>query len=212
MTTTPPIFGFNDHRANLVRHTIDLVVEQTSDALHLLNDAAYHETRRLDKSKRSKDIERLDVWRSLARRIGNMSESQRLDAVRELATTYAQDIAGNFEGVGILVATKGIDVTGNVTYSHPGSDAWAFLTPGYFKITGTTQVDGPIYCHNAAGEAEFIGLGEPNIFGGVLADVISVRGTYTVERDGTPANIADLPGALRRYGAPVVDSLYWERI
>ena len=52
MPDTAPIFGFNQHRRELVEHTVERVVEQTRDPLLALNDAAYHETRRLDKSQR----------------------------------------------------------------------------------------------------------------------------------------------------------------
>ena len=52
----------------------------------------------------------------------------------------------------------------------------------------------------------------PNIYGGVIADVITVTGEYTVEYDGTAGGIYDLPGAQERYDAPIVDSLYWERL
>lgn len=120
-------------------------------------------------------------------------------------------LSGNFTGVGIIVAKKGIEVTGNCTYNTPAADGWAFLTPGYFKITGTAQVHGLIYCHNAAGDAEFIGHGTPNIFGGVVADVITVTGSYTVEKDGYASGIPVLPGTTYYEGPPVIETLYWER-
>lgn len=96
-TRGAPIFHFNDQRASLVRKTVDRVCEDTGDPLHALNDAAYHETRRLDGTKRQKDQERLEDWKSLARRLGRMTPGERELALRELATEYAEDIAGNFD-------------------------------------------------------------------------------------------------------------------
>ncbi|MGQ9729808.1 MAG: hypothetical protein ACUVX8_00915 [Candidatus Zipacnadales bacterium] len=120
-------------------------------------------------------------------------------------------IAGNWEGVGLLVATEGIQVSGNVTYGSPDS-SWAFLTSGQFKISGTAQIHGLIYCHNADGHAEFIGTGTPNIFGGVIADVITMRGDYTTEWDGTPCGISALPGTTWQQGPPLIETVLWEKL
>lgn len=92
-----PIFRFNDQRGRLVAKTIDRVVETTDDLLYALNDAAYHETRRLDGTKRPKDIERLANWRGLAKQLGRMSDGQRRARLREIVTDYGHDIAGNFD-------------------------------------------------------------------------------------------------------------------
>src|SRR5690606_30133253 len=91
-----PIFRFNSQRQRLVESTIDRSVETIRDPLIVLNDAAFHETRRLDKTKRPKDVARLEAWRSLARSVGRMSDSERRQKLREIATEYAEDIAGNF--------------------------------------------------------------------------------------------------------------------
>jgi hypothetical protein len=120
-------------------------------------------------------------------------------------------VAGNFTGVGVIVATDGIDVTGSVTYGAPGS-SWAFVTAGNFTTKGATQIHGLIYCHNATGTADFIGTGTPNIYGGVIADVITINGNYITEWDADPLQIAELPGMARLYYPPVVDTLYWERM
>ena len=96
-TRAAPIFRFNDQRASLVRKTVDRVCEVTGDPLLALNDAAYHETRRLDGSKRPREQERLESWKSLARRLSRMTQGERELALRELAHEYAEDIAGNFD-------------------------------------------------------------------------------------------------------------------
>ncbi len=97
MRDQAPIFRFNRQRPHLIRRTIDRVLATTRDVLRSLNDAAYHETRRLDKSRRPKDIERLQQWQTLARRLGRMSGSQRRAQLRTLVTEYVHDIAGNFD-------------------------------------------------------------------------------------------------------------------
>ncbi|MCA9621707.1 MAG: hypothetical protein KC731_21940, partial [Myxococcales bacterium] len=101
-----PIFRFNSERDSLVARTIERVVETTSDPLWILNDAAYHETRRLDGTKRPKDIERLEDWRRLARRLGRMSEAKRRERLREIAGEYSRDIAGNFDPRVFHVSTR----------------------------------------------------------------------------------------------------------
>ncbi len=91
-----PIFGFNQQRPELVSQTTNRVCELSGDLLHLLNDAAYHETRRLDGTKRPADAERLEQWRGLARQIGRMSKAERREKLHEIVSYYANDIAGNF--------------------------------------------------------------------------------------------------------------------
>jgi glycerol-3-phosphate O-acyltransferase len=46
--STAPIFGFNAAREEIVREVVERVVRGTKDPLHVLNDAAYHETKRLE--------------------------------------------------------------------------------------------------------------------------------------------------------------------
>jgi len=120
-------------------------------------------------------------------------------------------IAGNFKGVGMIVATKQIKVTGNCTYANADS-SWAFLTSGSFTVAGTAQIHGMVYCHNVTGDAEFTGNGTPNIFGGVIADVITMSGNYTTEWDGDPCSIQKLPGTTFFEWPPVIDTVFWERI
>lgn len=104
--TEAPIFRFNSQRDQLVQQTVDRVVETTDDLLLVLNDAAYHETRRLDGTRRPKDIERLEGWRALARQLGRMSDGERRQKLREIATIYAEDIAGNFDPRVFKISTR----------------------------------------------------------------------------------------------------------
>lgn len=97
MAHAPPIFRFNEDRSTLVARTIERACNRVEDPLHVLNDAAYHETRRLDGTKRPKDLQRLDSWRSLARRLGKMSDAERRSKLRDIVEEYAEDVAGNFD-------------------------------------------------------------------------------------------------------------------
>jgi glycerol-3-phosphate O-acyltransferase len=96
MNSSAPIFGFNDARADIVRTVVDRSVKGTKDPLLALNDAAYHETKRLEGSRRPNDQRELAEWQRLARTIGRMSEAERRAHLDEIAERYGCDIAGNF--------------------------------------------------------------------------------------------------------------------
>lgn len=97
MKPNAPIFGFNDQRTDIVRTVVDRVVEATKDTLLTLNDAAYHETKRLETSRKPEDLRELSDWRHLARSLGRMSEIERRRNLRDLAERYGWDVAGNFD-------------------------------------------------------------------------------------------------------------------
>ena len=97
MKPNAPIFGFNDQRTDIVRTVVDRVVEATRDTLLTLNDAAYHETKRLEASRKPDEQRQLAEWRNLARSLGRMSELDRRRSLRELAARYGWDVAGNFD-------------------------------------------------------------------------------------------------------------------
>jgi glycerol-3-phosphate O-acyltransferase len=96
-TSSAPIFGFNASRESIVLDVVERIVESAKDPLHYLNDAAYCEIKRLETSRKKRDQERLAEWQKLARTIGRMTASERIEKVRELATDYAWDVAGNFD-------------------------------------------------------------------------------------------------------------------
>ncbi|MEM9693568.1 MAG: 1-acyl-sn-glycerol-3-phosphate acyltransferase, partial [Myxococcota bacterium] len=106
-------------RATLVDATVTRLLELTDDTLHALNEAAFHETRRLDRSRDRHDQEELEYWRSLARRLGKMGRGERQQTLAELARRYAEDIAGNFDPRVFDAATRLIPplVTGLLTPS-----------------------------------------------------------------------------------------------
>lgn len=96
MRRDAPIFGFNDARSDIVRTVIDRVVLGTKDPLLALNDAAYHETKRLEGSRRPDDRAELAEWQKLARGLARTSDAERKKRLRELSERYGWDVAGNF--------------------------------------------------------------------------------------------------------------------
>jgi glycerol-3-phosphate O-acyltransferase len=99
-----PIFGFNAARSSLVEQVVDRLTTQTRDPLHVLNEAAYLETRRLQHSHGPE----LAEWRNLAGRLGRMTDGELRDKLRMYAERYAWDVAGNFDGRVYKFASKAL--------------------------------------------------------------------------------------------------------
>ncbi len=106
MSNDPPIFGFNAARDGIVREVVERIVESTQDPLFYLNDAAYHEIKRLEGTRRKKDQERHAEWQRLARTLGRMTQGERVERLRDLASDYAWDVAGNFDPRVYKASTK----------------------------------------------------------------------------------------------------------
>src|SRR3954468_21565422 len=101
-----PIFGFNDARSDIVRTVIDRVVHGTKDPLLALNDAAYHETKRLEPSRRPSDQRELAEWQRLPPPLPRLREGERRERLGELAKRYGWDVAGNFDPRVFQVSTR----------------------------------------------------------------------------------------------------------
>lgn len=101
-----PIFGFNDARDDIVKTVIERVVAGTRDPLLALNDAAYHETKRLEGTRKPKELRDLAEWQKLARSIAKMSDDERRKRLRDLAHRYGWDVAGNFDPRVFQVSTR----------------------------------------------------------------------------------------------------------
>ncbi len=100
-----PIFEFNRHRDDIEREVVDRVVtafersagDDPVRGLQLvLNDAAYHEIHRLERT-RGREAERLADWQGLARRIGRMSHDELRDETVRRAEWYVRDVVGHFD-------------------------------------------------------------------------------------------------------------------
>jgi len=100
-----PIFEFNRHRGDIEREVVGRVVETfathtgpddpTRGFQFVLNDAAFHEIDRLERTRGSG--ERLADWQRLARRIGRMTPDELRDETRRRAEWYVRDVVGHFD-------------------------------------------------------------------------------------------------------------------
>jgi len=97
MDRSAPIFGFNDARESIVGTVVERVVSATKDPLLALNDAAYHESKRLEGSKSPAGQRELAEWQRLARSLGRLDDRERRRLLREYAQRFAWDVAGNFD-------------------------------------------------------------------------------------------------------------------
>ncbi|MFN3202334.1 MAG: 1-acyl-sn-glycerol-3-phosphate acyltransferase [Bradymonadia bacterium] len=104
-TRAAPIFQFNRHREDIQREVTRRVVHELASFGGLkaprsyqlvLNDAAFHEIRRLEKTPGA-SADRLAKWNSLARRLGRMDASALEGELEDLARFYVSDVVGNFD-------------------------------------------------------------------------------------------------------------------
>lgn len=97
----PSIFWFNSEREDIVAEVVSRICadhESDSNRLEIaLNDAAFHEIRRLEKQRDEEARDRLGYWRSMIRRIGKMDEAEQRRVLHTIVTTMAHDVAGNFD-------------------------------------------------------------------------------------------------------------------
>jgi len=99
---SPPIFGFNDNKREIVQEVTERVASSATDPVFLLNEAAYLEMRRLAGHEGPEYAE----WRSLAASLGRTTPAAAREKVHELAERYAWDVAGNFNPRVFRFATK----------------------------------------------------------------------------------------------------------
>ncbi len=99
--TDPAIFWFNSEREDIVREVTTRLVDRfASDPKRLeyvLNEAAYHEVRRLEAQRDDEARRSLGFWRSLVRRLGRMEEEDKRERLREVVERMSWDVAGNFD-------------------------------------------------------------------------------------------------------------------
>ena len=100
-----PIFHFNDERESIVEEVVGRVVRGAKDPLLLLNDAAYHECKRLEAHPGGERAE-YQRFRDIARTVGRMSEGERVSRLEDVSRRYARDVAGNFNPRVFALSTK----------------------------------------------------------------------------------------------------------
>ena len=97
----PAIYWFNSERDDIVRDVVHRVTSAHSAHRKMLevslNDAAYHEIRRLEAQGDDEARESLGYWRSMIRRIARMSDTEKQRMLESIVTRMARDVAGNFD-------------------------------------------------------------------------------------------------------------------
>ncbi len=97
----PSIFWFNSERDDIVSEVVNRIcTAHESDRTRLeiaLNDAAFHEIRRLEKQRDEEARDRLGYWRSMIRRIGKMDDSEQRHVLHTIVTDMTRDVSGNFD-------------------------------------------------------------------------------------------------------------------
>jgi len=97
----PAIFWFNSERDDIVASVVNRICDaHESDRAQLeiaLNDAAFHEIRRLEKQRDEEARDRLGYWRSMIRRIGRMDDTEQRRVLHTIVTQMTRDVAGNFD-------------------------------------------------------------------------------------------------------------------
>lgn len=97
----PAIFWFNGERDDIVREVARRVVERhTTDGRQMeytLNDVAFHESERLKAQRDEETAESLGFWNDMLRRIARMSDREKREAIEQIASRMARDVAGNFD-------------------------------------------------------------------------------------------------------------------
>ena len=97
----PSIFWFNSERNDIVDEVTRRICsdhQQDRGRLEVaLNDAAYHEIRRLEQQRDEEARDRLGYWRSMIRRIGKMNDAEQRRVLNTIVGAMARDVAGNFD-------------------------------------------------------------------------------------------------------------------
>lgn len=98
--TDPKIFWFNSERTDIVHEVVRRIMEryEADESVELIvNDAAYHEMRRLETRTDDGASRGLEYWRGVIRRVGRMSWEGKHETLREITERMAHDVAGNFD-------------------------------------------------------------------------------------------------------------------
>ncbi len=96
MSPQPPIFTFNQSRDEIVDQVVARACEAVPDPRLALSEAAFLEVKR-QQSSGVDDVVPLGEWRSLARSLARMSDTDCIWRLREIVARYARDVAGNFD-------------------------------------------------------------------------------------------------------------------
>ena len=178
----PSIFWFNSERNDIVSDVVKRIcVAHETDRSRLeiaLNDAAFHEIRRLEKQRDEEARDRLGYWRSMIRRIGKMDDSEQRRVLQTIVTNMTRDVAGNFDPRVYGFARRAIPrLVGGVM--EPRRLAKEFRAPSPQALERVLKVQGDLdhlrHLQNK-GSLVFVPTHSSNLDSIVLAQALEISG------------------------------------
>ncbi|MGB5811694.1 MAG: 1-acyl-sn-glycerol-3-phosphate acyltransferase [Polyangiales bacterium] len=182
----PSIFWFNSERDDIVSDVVSRICsahEPNRGRLEMaLNDAAFHEIRRLERQRDDEARDRLGYWRSMIRRIGKMDDAEQKRVLHTIVTTMSRDVAGNFDPRVYRFARQAIPrmVAGLM---EPRRFTRGFTTPQSEVLSRVLRVQGDIehLAHlQSQGSLVFVPTHSSNLDSIVLAQALEVSGLSPV--------------------------------
>lgn len=142
----PQIFGFNAERGPIISDVVRRVVQhyagQPDKLLYMLNEAGNAEVRRLASQDDMEASDALGAWRRMVKRLGKMSQEERVQELRRIAGDMAEDIAGNFDPRVYALATK--IVPGVMTAILKPASLPRQVLGGFRQLDELVTTEGPI--------------------------------------------------------------------
>ena len=143
-----------------------------------LNDAAYHEIRRLEKQRDEEARDRLGYWRSMIRRVGKMDDMEQRRVLHTIVTNMARDVAGNFDPRVYRFARQAIPrLIGGVM--EPRRLSKDLMAPAPKALERVLKVQGDVeHLQNlqSRGSLVFVPTHSSNLDSIVLAQAIEISG------------------------------------
>jgi glycerol-3-phosphate O-acyltransferase len=178
----PSIFWFNSERDDIVSDVVSRIcseLETDRSRLELaLNDAAYHEIRRLEKQRDEEARDRLGYWRSMIRRVGKMDDMEQRRVLHTIVTNMARDVAGNFDPRVYRFARQAIPrLIGGVM--EPRRLSKDLMAPAPKALERVLKVQGDVeHLQNlqSRGSLVFVPTHSSNLDSIVLAQAIEISG------------------------------------
>lgn len=178
----PSIFWFNSERNDIVADVVNRICsahEPDRGRLEMaLNDAAFHEIRRLERQRDDEARDRLGYWRSMIRRIGKMDDAEQKRVLNSIVTTMAHDVAGNFDPRVYRFARQAVPrmIAGLM---EPRRFTKGFTMPQSEVLSRVLRVQGDIEHLNhlqSEGSLVFVPTHSSNLDSIVLAQALEVSG------------------------------------
>ena len=127
----------------------------------------------------------LDYYRSIATTVYNGKKTFTNSNLAGLSgVIYVNGdvtIAGNYSGQALIVSSGKVHITGSVVTDHPETDCLAILSTKSIQISGDATVHGLVYSHSISQDASTSISGNPEVYGAVVADVVTTNGAITVQ-------------------------------